>query len=201
MSPLLFVLAANFLQSMINKAKDMGLLNLPIPTLHTNDFPVVQYADDTLIIAEGDVQQLFFLKSLLNSFSLATGLKVNFTKSMMVPINISEEQLNILAATFGCSKGSLRFTYLGLPLSIERPRIADFLPLVNKCDRRLSGISNFLNQAGRLQITNAVFTALPTFYMCSLALPKSVIKQIDKYRKHCLWRGSDINSNKPPKAA
>lgn len=30
-SPLLFVLAADFLQSLINRAKDMGLLDLPIP--------------------------------------------------------------------------------------------------------------------------------------------------------------------------
>jgi hypothetical protein len=34
-----------------------------------------------------------------------------------------------------------------------------------------------------------------------LALPKTVITQIDKYRKHCLWRGSDINAKTPPKAA
>jgi hypothetical protein len=52
-----------------------------------------------------------------------------------------------------------------------------------------------------LEITNAVLTALPTFHLCALALPKSVIKQIDKFRKHCLWRGADINSKKPPKAA
>jgi hypothetical protein len=37
--------------------------------------------------------------------------------------------------------------------------------------------------------------------MCSIILPKSVIKQIDKYRKHCLWRGSTINEKGTPKAA
>jgi hypothetical protein len=37
--------------------------------------------------------------------------------------------------------------------------------------------------------------------MCTLAIPKTVIKQIDKYRKHCLWRGSDINGRGQPKAA
>jgi len=37
--------------------------------------------------------------------------------------------------------------------------------------------------------------------MCALSLAKGVIKQIDKFRKHCLWRGADINSRKPPKAA
>ena len=32
-------------------------------------------------------------------------------------------------------------------------------------------------------------------------LPKTVIKQIDKYRKHWLWRGLNINAKQPPKAA
>ena len=50
-------------------------------------------------------------------------------------------------------------------------------------------------------MTNAVLSALPTYIMCTYLLPKTVIKQIDKYRKHGLWRGSDINSKKPPKAA
>lgn len=31
------------------------------------------------------------------------------------------------------------------------------------------------------------------FYMCSLLFPPQVIKQIDRYRKHCLWSGGDIN--------
>lgn len=122
LSPLLFVLAANFLQSMINKAKEMGLLNLPIPMEQNKDFPVIQYADDTLIIVEGDTRQLFFLRSLLNTFSLCTGLKVNFSKTMMVPINMSNERLNVLSRTYGCATGSLPFTYLGLPLSLTKPK-------------------------------------------------------------------------------
>jgi hypothetical protein len=36
--------------------------------------------------------------------------------------------------------------------------------------------------------------------MYTFSLPKTIIKQINKYRKHCLWRGSDINNKKPPKA-
>ena len=53
LSPLLFVLAADILQSLIiNQAMNQGFLNLPLPTGAGNDFPVVQYADDTLIILE-----------------------------------------------------------------------------------------------------------------------------------------------------
>jgi hypothetical protein len=119
----------------------------------------------------------------------------------MVPINISDNRIQLLATTFGCSKGTLPFTCLGLPLSITKPTDADFWPLVTKCERRLVNVSSFLSQAGRLEITNAVFSALPTFAMSTYLLLKTIIKQIDKSRKHCLWRGSDANIRKPPKAA
>jgi hypothetical protein len=46
-------------------------------------------------VAEGDAKQLFFLKSILNTFSLSTGLKINFNKSMMVPINILGKASNL----------------------------------------------------------------------------------------------------------
>jgi hypothetical protein len=36
--------------------------------------------------------------------------------------------------------------------------------------------------------------------MCTLAIPKTVMKQIDKYKKHCLWRGSNVNGRGKPKA-
>lgn len=40
LSPLLFVLAADLLQSMVNKAKDQGSLNLPLQR-GGSDFPIV----------------------------------------------------------------------------------------------------------------------------------------------------------------
>jgi hypothetical protein len=52
LSPLLFVLAANLLQSIINDAHRTGLLRLPVPAGFTRDFPIIQYADDTLMIME-----------------------------------------------------------------------------------------------------------------------------------------------------
>jgi len=67
--------------------------------------------------------------------------------------------------------------------------------------RRLSYVSPFLSQAGRLELTNSVLTALPTYTMCSISLPKTVIKQIDKARKQCLWRGAEANAKKIAKAA
>jgi hypothetical protein len=46
------VLAAILLQSLLNKAKDVGILKLPIRVGYTEDFPIIQYADETLLIVE-----------------------------------------------------------------------------------------------------------------------------------------------------
>jgi len=186
LSPLLFVLAADFLQDLLNSARAHGLLSLPLTLPHNQDFPILQYADDTLIFMRADARELFFLKAMLNSFAESTGLKVNYAKSMMVPVNVDEAKLEIISRTLGCAKGSLPFTYLGLPLSLTRPTVADYWPLVSRCERRLVSVPNYLSEAVRLQLTNAVFSALPTFAMSTYLLPKTVIKQIDKFRKHCL---------------
>jgi hypothetical protein len=112
----------------------------------------------------------------------------------MVPLNSPPDRFDILVNTFGCIKGSLPFTYLGLPLSLTKPTVADFWPLVNRCERRLAHIAAFFSEAGSLELVNAIFSALPTFAMSTFLLPKTIIKQVDMYRKHCLWRGSDVSS-------
>jgi hypothetical protein len=192
---LLFVLAADLLQSILNKAVQHDLLKLPIPA-PSLDFPIIQYAHDTLTVLEASAAQLFLLKGVLQSFSDSTGLRINFSKSMMVPVNLSNEKLSHLARTFGCQTGFFPFTYLGLPLGLTRPKVDYFLPLISKCERRLNYISPFLSQAGRIELTNSVLTALPTYTMCTMALPKTVIKQIDKYRRRCLWRGAEANTKR-----
>jgi hypothetical protein len=107
---------------------------LPIPLNYTLDFPIIQYVDDTLIIMEGCARQLFFLKSLLQTFAASSCLRVNYSKSMMVLINIDDQKLATLANTLGCSIWSMPFTYLGLPLGTTKPKIVDFLSLVSKCE-------------------------------------------------------------------
>jgi hypothetical protein len=102
LSPLLFVLAADLLQSIISKAKDTGLLKLTIQVGYTSDFPILQYAYDTLLVMEACPQQLFALKAILHTYAESRGLKVNYAKSIMIPINVPPERLVHLAATFQC---------------------------------------------------------------------------------------------------
>jgi hypothetical protein len=62
MSPMLFVMAAELLQCIINKALHMGLIQMPIPSRGTTDFPIIQYADDTILIMHALQRELLCLK-------------------------------------------------------------------------------------------------------------------------------------------
>jgi hypothetical protein len=92
----------------------MNLLQHPIPSVN-GDFPIIQYADDTLLIMQACPKQLLCLKALLETFAQSTGLRVNFAKSCLLPINLSNEKASLLAGLFGCKLGTFPFTYLGLP--------------------------------------------------------------------------------------
>jgi hypothetical protein len=76
--PLLFVLAVDLLQSIINGALHKGILSLPLPERCCSDFPNVQYADDTLMVLQACPRQLITLRALLNTFPDSTGLRVNY---------------------------------------------------------------------------------------------------------------------------
>jgi hypothetical protein len=140
LSPFFFVLAAELLQVLTNQAASLNLLKAPMPQ-PCEDYPIIQYADDTLLIMQADARKLFFLKSLLITFAEATNLHVNYKKSQMLPINISEEKLQNLAQTFGCVVGSLPFTYLGLPMDTTKPKMEDLTPMMDRVERCLSGCS------------------------------------------------------------
>lgn len=51
---------------------------------------VLQYADDTLIVARGDVSDVALLKEVLDRFTAIFGLAINYDKSTLVPIHMTE---------------------------------------------------------------------------------------------------------------
>jgi hypothetical protein len=125
------------LQAMVNHLCLAGTLVDPLPIPGTG-FPIVEYADDTLLIMQASVPQLMALKDLLQDFSRATGLKVNYTKSCIMPINVSEERIQILANSFGCTVGTLPFADLGQPLVLPySPVTAPSCATASKRERQL----------------------------------------------------------------
>lgn len=193
LSPLIFVLGAELLQAILNEACRLGVITKPIRPDDESDFPVIQYADDTIILLKADQKEFFCVKALLKTFAQSTRLKINFHKSNVYPLNVAEDKIELLSSLLGCKVGTLPFTYLGLLMGTTRPKVIDFAPLVDRIERRLTSSATFLHYERRLILINSVLSTIPTYFMCSLQLPKTVILAIDSARRNYLWRGYDIS--------
>ncbi|WVZ65394.1 hypothetical protein U9M48_014768 [Paspalum notatum var. saurae] len=186
LSPYLFLMVADVLQQLIKR--DGGVRH-PI----TDDpCPVLQYADDTLILVRASVTDIRRLRKLLDDFSAATGLKINYEKSTAVPMHVQPAPLARMIRILQCKEGTFPQTYLGLPLSNYKLNMSAFAPLIAKVDKRLSGWSAMiLSQAGRVVLINSVLSGLPIHLMTALQLPAGVIKAVDAKRRSFLWTGTD----------
>lgn len=169
-SPYLFLLVANVLQQMIKQER--WIWHLAAPDL---PFPVLQYADDTLILLAANCLSLQTLKDVLDRFFAATGLWINFNKSTMVPMHTPPAMVEALKGILGCQLGEFPQMYLGLPLSNEKLHLSVFSPLIAKAERYLGGwqasLLNPMDLEEILQPLPARRTNFPTKY---LGLPLTI---------------------------
>lgn len=79
-------------------------------------FSHLQYADDTLLIDRKGWANISTIKTNLMLFEIMSGLKVNFHKSLLDGINISQHWLEEATNVLNFKIGSSTFIYLGLPI-------------------------------------------------------------------------------------
>ncbi|GJM98521.1 hypothetical protein PR202_ga15544 [Eleusine coracana subsp. coracana] len=130
LSSYLFIIVADVLQALI---KADGAFRHPLAA--DQSCPVLQYADDTLILLLADIEQVSCLKRLLDLFSEATGLHINFGKSTVVPMHVDDDMVQECVGLLGCRQEGFLQTYLGLPLSNEKLNMAAMAPLFCRSDR------------------------------------------------------------------
>jgi hypothetical protein len=122
------------------------------------DFPVIQYADDTLVIMPAHVNQIMIMKDIMEKYAQSTGLKINFHKSSLIPINLGEPRIAEIASLLGCVVASMPFTYLGLPLGTTKPSMHELMPLVDMIERRVSATFMLMSYSGKVSLINTLLT-------------------------------------------
>jgi hypothetical protein len=80
-SPILFNIVVDMLAILINRAKSNGQITGVVPHLVDNGLSILQYADDTIIFMNDDMEKAKNIKLLLCAFEQFSGLKINFHKS------------------------------------------------------------------------------------------------------------------------
>lgn len=133
LSPMLFNIAVDVLQQMVLCLN--SILSRPLTQKLQESIIAHQYVDDTVIIARADKTYLISLKVILRLFSSISGLQINYNKSIFIPINVPEIDLDWVRAIIGCKQSDFPTTYLGMPLTIRMPTKELFFPLVERIEK------------------------------------------------------------------
>ncbi|KAE8810561.1 hypothetical protein D1007_12774 [Hordeum vulgare] len=111
-------------------------------------------------------------------------------------MHVPDLEIDDMVQVLGCCVGSFPQVYLGCPLSKRRLSMDDFLPLIAKAERYLSGWRvQLLSFGGRLVFLNVVIDALPTYAMAAMEPPPPVLNTIDVLRCSFLWAAADKASS------
>ena len=148
----------------------------------------------TLIFCSNKRKHITSLKFILYSFELLSVLAINFEKSMVLSIGISQSIRDQLAEILESRTADFPLIYLGMPLHCGKLRANDWSLLIKKIVKKLVGLkAKLLIMARRATLLNAIISPLVLFWMTNLILLAGTIKNIDKLHRAFLWNGNKGN--------
>nr|GEY73789.1 reverse transcriptase domain, reverse transcriptase zinc-binding domain protein [Tanacetum cinerariifolium] len=179
-SPLLFIIAVETLNVILIDAKSKHLFRCIDVGMDKVNVSHLKFADDALIIREWSKTNIKNLSRILTCFYLASGLKVNFNKSKIFGIGVSDPDLNSFASSIGCQPSHFSCTYLGLLIGANMSRSANWFPLFERFQKRLSSWkAKSQSFGGRLTLSKFILGSLGVYYFSTFKTPKLVIGQLE----------------------
>lgn len=116
LSPFLFTLAVDSLSQIILRAESKYLLKGFQVGFEKINVSHLQYADDILILMDGDPTSKRLAKLLIQDFELVSRLKVNWSKSHLLGISLATAECTSFANSMECSHKEWPTEYLRFPL-------------------------------------------------------------------------------------
>jgi hypothetical protein len=177
---------------LINRAKVAGQVRGVITHLVDDGLSILQYADDTIIFLDHDLEQAKNLKLLLCAFEQLSGLKINFHKSEIFCYGAAKEMEPFYTSLFGCNSEAYPFRYLGIPMHHRQLLNFEWSKVEERFQQKLScWKAKYLSYGGRLVLLNSVLSSLHMFMMSFFEIPKGVLKKLDQFRSRFFWQGSN----------
>lgn len=190
LSPLLFNLAIDPLQRLLDKATDLGAISKLRGRVIC--FRTSMYADDAVVFINPQKEDVRVFTDLLRRFGQVSGLCTNLQKSHVVPIRCDNLDLDDILDGIPVTRANLPMKYLGLPLTTARLRRVDLQPLFDKSMNRIAGWrGRHIGLAGRSTLVKSVLTSQPVFLLTGLKASKESLEALDKQRRKFLWAGGE----------
>ena len=172
LSPFLFILAAEGLHVAPESARENGVYSgVQLPRCGPS-ISHLQYADDVIFLGSWSLENTKNMIRILRCYELASGLKVNMSKSKIYGLGVQSCELELVVRSFNCSIGSFPITYLGLPVGVSMVRETHWKPIIEKFRAKLSRWkASTLSFGGRLTLCKSVLGSLGSYYFSLYKAP------------------------------
>jgi hypothetical protein len=171
LSPFLFLIVTEGLSGLMRKAVENNLFH-GYKVSDNIMFHSLQFADDTIILGEGSWDNLWTIKTVLRSFEIVSGLKVNFYKSKLYGINLVDSFLSASSSFLHCAVEAIPFCFLGIPVGANPRRRSTWLPIIESMKKRLNTwTGRTLSIGGRVTLINSVLSSLPLYFFSFFKAP------------------------------
>jgi hypothetical protein len=156
---------------------------------------ILQYADDTILFMDHDIEQAKNLKLLLCVFDQLSGLKINFHKSELFCYGEAKKYHDQYIELFGCGMRKHPSKYRGIPMHYKKLNNADWKVVEEKIKKLSCWKVKMLSYGGKLILINSVLSSLALFMLSFYEVPKGILYKLDFYRSKFFWQG-DSNKKK-----
>jgi len=154
------------------------------------------YADDIMIFCKGKLYSIKAFMDLFNSYALASGQVINPSKSTVYYGSISNTRLEQITNLIGFNKGSLPFSYLGVPIFKGKPKKSHLQPIADKIKSKLGAWkASLLSIAGRVILVKFVIQGMMMHTISLYSWPNSLLKEVEAWVRNFILSG-DISKRK-----
>ncbi|GJY04819.1 RNA-directed DNA polymerase, eukaryota, reverse transcriptase zinc-binding domain protein [Tanacetum coccineum] len=151
------------------------------------------FADDLLMLCNGDYKSVEVLKYGLMEFSKASGLVLNMNKSTIFFGSVMEIEIRKILEVMPFTVGNLPMKYLGVPLINKNIGISECNQLVERVKQKVNDWKNkALSYAGRLQLIASILASMHIYWASVFLILKTNVREIEKALKGFLSCQGDM---------
>jgi hypothetical protein len=178
LSPLLFNLVADSLTRMVLKAQQNDLVCGLIDHLIPKGIAILQYADDTILCLQDDVEKARHVKLLFYIYKQMFGLKINYEKSEVVLIGGDNNKAVEYGEIFDCQIGCFPIKYLRVPIAANGLHVVDWIKLEEKLKKLDVWQGHSLSIGDRSTLIKSSLSSSVIYHMSMFLLPKTTIERM-----------------------
>ncbi|XP_058734227.1 uncharacterized protein LOC131605957 [Vicia villosa] len=164
LSPSVFVLVMEVLMVLLKKSKEIGKFR-GFKIKGEKEVDLLQFVDDTIIIADGDTANLWSMKSILKGFEL---------------MSVGSLPLKFIGVRVGDNPRKLSMW-------------KDLIMMLRKRLSVWRGLH--LSMVGRVVLINSVLNAFPIYSLSFYKAPKKVLNEVRSIQSKFLWSGAYLKKS------